>query len=489
MARRKKKKNIWTYITSIIVVIIIILFWFLSYKKVITVKFTKTTNETKNKIVNNNTYYKNSIITWNVKIIEIPYNIKIWTNYKVKLNNKEFYVKSDKYNLANYTDKNIDIKGEIIWFSSENIPVLSIKDVKEDKQETEWNSDSNLTWENLSWGNINKINDNKELLYKWISINLENTEYNVKEESWNVFIYKNLPSITWENLSWNELTWEINTWNNLIIEKYIEITPFKCEKWSNLYDCDNLKKQFILYKFSKFTNNNWISFYKLPESNQYTILSKEYWYNLTPLKWNIYNISQYINIEDTSKLKNQLILNTCKNKDIQLTQILNIENSWDNYIVKWFDKNSNKIECNITIKWENTLIWKLNKIKIIQNDIKSSKLDESKYLKYKSRAFLYTLYMPKNIKYKVILSKEDFWVAWLSCKQKVNIADWKYGNLKSPDVEVYYCKTDLSKDEIDWFLKRKQISYIIKQVSWKTFIIKYTPWSISEKILKNIKIY
>jgi len=80
-------------------------------------------------------------------------------------------------------------------------------------------------------------------------------------------------------------------------------------------------------------------------------------------------------------------------------------------------------------------------------------------------------------------------VSGLKCGQVVNIADWKTWKLSSPDVEVYYCKTDLSKDSLNEFLKRKQFSYIIKQVSGKTFIIKYKPWIIWEKIVSNIKIF
>ena len=97
--------------------------------------------------------------------------------------------------------------------------------------------------------------------------------------------------------------------------------------------------------------------------------------------------------------------------------------------------------------------------------------------------------MPKSIKYEVKLSKEDFGVSWLNCLQVVNIADWKTWKLNSPDVQVYYCKTDLSKDNLNEFLKRKQFSYIIRQVNWKTFIIKYRPWIIWEKIVSNIKIF
>jgi len=244
-----------------------------------------------------------------------------------------------------------------------------------------------------------------------------------------------------------------------------------------------------IYKFTTIVNNNWVTFYKLPETNQYSILWDDYGYNLTPISWNIYKYINNMSITNTKKLKNQLIKNTCKNDNYSLTTILNVSHTWDNYTVDGFDSKSNKLICKLNITWTNNLIWKLQSLKITQKKIKSEKIDESKYLTYKSRAFSYTLYIPKSVKFESKISKEDFGVSGLKCKQVVNIADWKTWKLSSPYVEVYYCKTDLSKDDLNEFLKRKQFSYIIKQVNGKTFIIKYKPWIIWEKIVSNIKIF
>lgn len=488
MARRKKKSSsIGLYITTIIIILWIV--W-LYFSWILKIKITPINNHsstwnivaTKSGENNSNKFYKNSIISWNLIIQEIPYDINVWTNYKASFQNQEIYLKSDKYDLSSYKNTDIKFKGEIIWFSPDNVPVLDITKIQESTEKTE------TTW---TWDNQTKVEKNKYYSDNWIVINLENNNLQVKNLSWNIVIYQTetWSLLSWENLSWSQNTWNNISWENATITNIAEISYFKCQKWSDLYDCWKLKKQYKMYKFTTIVNNNWVVFYKLPETNQYSILWESYWYNLTPLTWDIYKYINNISLINTDKLKKQLIKNTCRNNDYQLTTILNISNTWENYTVEGFDKDSNKLVCKLTISWTNNLIWKLQSLKITQKDIKSSKIDESKYLSYKSRAFSYTLYMPKSVKYESKITKRDFGVSWLNCRQVVNIADWKTWKLSSPDVQVYYCKTDLSKDEINEFLKRKQFSYIIKQVNWKTFIITYKPWIIWEKIVSNIKIF
>ena len=497
MARRKKKNSsLWLYVISIIIILWII--W-LYFSGILTIKITPIKNNsstwnimnTKSWENNSNKFYTNSIISWNLTIQKIPYDINVGTNYKTIFQNKEMYIKSDKYNLDSY--ENINFKWEIIWFTADSIPVLNITYISENKEN---NQIGNTTWDNQT-----EIEENKYYSDNWIIIDLQKTKFKVKNLSWNITIYKTATwnLLNWETLSWNINTWDINTWNintwdintwdNTIITNIAWISYFKCQKWNSLYDCWKLKKQYKLYKFTTIVNNNWVVFFKLPETNQYSILWENYWYNLTPLSWDIYKYINNISLINTKDLKIKLIKNTCKNQNYSLTTILNISNSWDNYIIDGFDNKSNKLICKLNITWTNNLIWKLQSLNLTQKEIKSQKIDESKYLAYKSRAFSYTLYMPKSIRYEAKFSKEDFWISWLNCKQVINIADWKTWKLKSPNVQVYYCKTDLSKDNLNDFLKRKQFSYIIKQVNGKTFIITYKPWIIWEKIVSNIKIF
>jgi hypothetical protein len=482
MIRRKKKNSsLWLYITSIIIILWII--W-LYFSWILTINITPINNNsstwniinTENWKNNSNKIYTNSIISWNITIQKIPYDINVWTNYKTTFKNKEMYLKSDKYDLDSY--KNIYFKWEIIWFSADNIPVLNITYISE-------NWENNNT-KNITWDNQTKTEENKYYSDNWIIIDLQETKLQVKNLSWNITIYK---TEIWDLLNWETLSWDINTWDNTITTNIGQISYFECQKWNSIYDCWELKKQYKLYKFTTIVNNNWVVFYKLPETNQYSILWENYWYNLIPISWDIYRYINNISLINTKDLKIKLIKNTCQNQNYSLTTILNISNSWDNYVVDGFDNKSNKLICKLNINWTNILIWKLQSLELTQKEIKSEKIDESKYLTYKSRAFSYTLYMPKYIKYKAKISKEDFWVSWLNCKQVVNIADWKTWNLNSPDVQVYYCKTDLSKDNLNEFLKRKQFSYIIKQINGKTFIITYKPWIIWEKIVSNIKIF
>ena len=489
MVRRKKKNSsVWLYITSIIIILWII--W-LYFSWILKIKITPTNNHsstwnivaTKSGENNPNKFYTDNIISWNLIIQEIPYNISVWTNYQTTFKGKEMYLRSDKYDLSAYKNKDIKIKWKIIWFSSDNLPVLDITNILK-----KW---KNNNTENTTWDNQPKIKKNKYYSDNGIIINFQNTNLKVKDLSWNITIYK---ESTWnllneENLSWNTTTWDITTWNNIITTNIAKISYFKCQKWSSLYDCGKLKKQYKMYKFTTIVNNNWVKFYKLPETNEYSILWANYWYNLTPLSWNVYKYINNISLINTKKLETELIKNTCRNNNYNLSTILNISNSWDNYTVDGFGNKSNKLICKLTISGTNNLIWKLQSLKITQKEIKSNKIDESKYLAYKSRAFSYTLYMPKSIKYEADILKGNFWISWLDCRQVVKIADWKTWKLSSPNVEVYYCKTNLSKSVLNKFLKLSQLSYIIKQVNGKTFIIKYKPWIIGEKIVSNIKIF
>jgi len=226
----------WLYITSIIIILWII--W-LYFSWVIKINIIPTNNNsgtwnieaTKSGENNLSKFYTNSIISWNIEIQKIPYDMSVWTNYQTIFQNKEMYLKSDKYDLSNY--KNIKIKWEIIWFSADNIPVLNITYIEENQ--------NNNNVETTTWDSQTEIEENKYYSDNGIIINLQETELQVKDLSWNIVIYqtKTWNLLDWETLSWDINTWDINTWdentwNNMITTNIWEISYFKCQKYINL---------------------------------------------------------------------------------------------------------------------------------------------------------------------------------------------------------------------------------------------------------------
>jgi len=472
--RRKKQNNTTTYVATIFSIWVVILLFFtwvlkININSVNNSKISTKLNTTTWKIQDQKKqYYTNSVVSQTWTIIKINYNIQWWYSYKIKSLKETFYIKSDKYNLNNFSDKNVSFSWEVIWFSSDNIPVLNITNIK----------DIALTDENNNTEKVKK-DENKYLSTKWIFVDLEWTDFKAKQLGKNIYIYT--------NLSWSVLTWNTNTWDN--IKYFVKISPYKCVKWSNLYDCEAFKKQAKIYKFNTTTNNNWVIFYKMPEINQYTVINENYGYNISPLTWDFFKFMNYISIENLQSEKKQLIINTCKNDKIELTQILTMQNSWDKYDVIWFDKNSNKVLCKLTITWDSQMIWQLQSIsyskQVSSPEVKIWNLNEKDYLVYNSRGYSYKLYMPKSVKYSSDIINKDFWISWLDCKQVIKIADWKIWNLKNPNVKAYYCKTKLSKEQIQWFLK----NYMVVQNNWKTLILDVKSDKKSLDIASNIHIY
>ena len=472
MWRRKKRKN--NNIVYIVVTIVLFVIWFIFYnidwtkdisqttiKKVLS--WTKYEDKLKEKN-DDKKYYANSTISGTWKLVLIPYNIKIWTKYKLEFNWKTFFAKSDKYLLDDYSNANILFSWEIIWFSPDNTPVLNITNIENSNKEQVQDEEKQ---------------EDRKIYFHSLVLDLTWTDYLVYTGSDFILIYK-----TWTDLSW----WKVNL---------LKVESFKCEKWNPLYDCEQLKEQAEKFGFKTFTSNNGIKFYSLPEVNQYMVLQDDYGYNFFPLSWDIYEISNLFSLKnEVKKAKFDLqetILNTCKTDKIALSWISKIVENWSNYIVKWTDKFANDVVCKLSLQDGDVKVAKLISLdfsKKIENTtwtiLENNEIDESKYLIYKSRWYGFKLYMPKAVKYKSILIKNSLWVSGLTCLQQTNIADWKTWTLKDPELKVLYCKTKLDKESLDKLLETKKDYYKIEKVNWKTFIILYKNTDIAKKILNNL---
>jgi len=473
MWRRKKKNNSLVYIVSFVIVFILWLFYYSWYFQQKIVKIPQsiltwiqlTWNNSKD-IEKEKNYYANSNISGTWELIVIPYDIKNGTKFKLNYDNNSFLVKSDIYALDNYVWENISFSWEVIWFTSDNKPVLNILFIEGDKSE-------NITWDEQK--------NDKLFTLDTLYLNLEDTDYLVKTWVDELLVYE---------------TWDVNLF---------KIDSFKCKEWDYLYDCKALKQQAKTFKFKKIISDEWVVFYSLPETEQYMVLGTEYWYNIYPLSWDIYTLISYITVKD--KLENQwdktnlqeVIKSTCKNNKIWLTKIIKITKDNDIYIVNGYDKYSNNVFCKLKIVKDLPLVLKLLEINLV-SESKSNKnytwdvvlnkdIDETKYLIYKSRAYGFTLYMPKSVKYKSILIKNNLWLAWLNCLQQINIADWKNWNLETPELKFLYCKTNLSNETISSFLETKYSNFKIIDSNSKKFIVILNWNEKSNSILKDLLIY
>jgi len=484
MWRKKKKSNMLTYVVSFILVLII---WFVYYSGVFekTIPLEKITNSTWTNLSWNNektpTYYANSLVSWTGELVLIPYDIKLSTKFKLKYNNQYFFAKSDKYVLDDFIGKKITFSGEVIWFATDNTPVLNIIDIaSEDDNQQE------LTWTDLTWEVKTKIYS-----ITGLELDLEWTDFDAQIDNNNIVIYK-----TWTNLSWDEIR------TNLL-----KIEQFECQKGSSLYDCEALKNQSNVFNFKKITSNNWVTFYGLPETNQYVVLWKKYGYNVYLLTWDIYNFVNFIKVNEEEKNteKKQLTnndikaaaLNVCKKKDIKLAYIMELKKLSDStYIVKWFDDYSNKLVCKISIS-ENPFVAKLISLDFEKNNsenttwtvIENNQPDANKYLVYTSKAYGFTVYMPKSSKFESHIIKNSLWISGLTCLQQINVADWKTGTLKDPELKVLYCKTNLDKESISKLLQTSRPNNKVIQKNNKTFIILFKNTDIAQKMLNNLLVY
>ncbi len=486
---RRRKKNvsrifIFSFVIIFLTIIIVLWIWWVSFlEKNIFIKhnfFTWTTNiiadNKKTEKIKN--IYTNSKINWRWIIKEIPYDMKVSTSYQVVYSWKTFFAKSDNYLLWNYVWWKINFSGVVVGFSPDNMPVLNIihiasndnskkEEIKEEKQK------------------------NKFINYNNLIINLESMsdDLKVKNESWYIFIYK---SITWfnNNLSWNlDLSWEKS---NIKEINYIKISSFKCDSSNYMTDCDKLKQNFNNLHLRTIVNNNWLTFYKLPETNQYEAFQDEYWYYFYPLTGNFYSLINVFSVVNTKELKTQTIKNTCRNSNIQMITILDTKISNDEYSVIWLDQNSNKIKCKLSLSYNNWLrTANLKSIWYVKNNLTENYtwLNENDYLIYKSRAYWFKIYMPKWIQYNSNLTNEDFGISGLKCLQIVNIAHRKKWNLSNPNLKLYYCKSEISKYLIENWLSTNYKNF--KVITWKNkvFIVIYQDNDIANKILNYLKVY
>ena len=476
MARRKKKKNaskVIAYAFAVIFILVLIVFG-LNYTKKLKPALVNTwslivqTGSTQPEV----RVYANSTISWQGLIKEIAYNIKVSTSYKLLYSGNEFFAKSDNYLLGNYVDKTINFSGVVVGFSPDNIPVINITYIKWNQEDTGEIEESILTWKVL----------NKDGLV----VNLENIADDLKVRDWSwssILIYKEL---TGENLSGSSLTWDVKKEIS-----YLKIVSFKCDASNSLTDCISLENKFKQFHFDTVTNDNWLTFYKLPETNQYEAFGAEYGYYFYPLTGDFYSLINAFSVVNTKQNKLDAIKNACKNWEIQLTTILDIKFSGDNYQVVWMDQNANKVLCKLTLTENNgTYVASLQSLDYLRDKkFSTTGLNENDYLIYKSRAYGFSVYMPKWIKYRSDLINKDFGISGLKCLQVVNIAHRKKWDLASPDVKVYYCKTQVSKYLVEDGLAVNYKKFKIIDGKNKMFVIIYKDNDTAKKILNYLKVF
>ena len=474
--KRRKKSFLFAYVISFLFICLILVLFFSGSIKI---NFNNLHNGTWLVLTWNNqkeskkekVYYNNMTIFGTGEIKQIPYNMQVATSYELIYSWKKFFAKSDNYLLWNYISKKIQFSGTIVGFSPDNVPVLNISYINKSKIEKD---------------SLEEEKKNKYYNKDGLIINLENIpwDFQVCVSSGAVYVCK-INSLTWNSLSWNNLTGSQLTGVNKI--PYVKITFFKCKG-----SCESVEKQFEKLWFNKFVNDNWVTFYKLPETDDYEVLNDEYGYYFKPLKQNIYFLINAFSLVDTKKLKLNIIKNTCKNDQIQLENVLDVLSTWNTYKVVGVDTNANKILCVLNIsKSNNGYIWKLIKLDFLRDNVvdHQDKTNEDDYLIYKSRWYWYKVYMPKFVKYESDLINENFWISWLNCKQVVKIADWKTWKLSDPDVKVYYCKSQISKELVENGLAVNYQNYKVIEKGDKMFIIFYKNTPVANKILNYLKLY
>ena len=474
MPRRKKKNvsKVIAYAFSVIFILILIVFG-VNYVKNLKSALTSIwswavqtgSNQSEVKV------YANSTISGEGIIKEIPYNMQVSTSYELLYSGNKFFAKSDNYLLGNYVDKTINFSGVVVGFSPDNIPVINITYIKWNPETTGESEEPILTWKIL----------NKDGLI----VNLENIADNlkVKDLSGSILIYKEL---TGGNLSGSNLT------GNLIKEiPYLKVVPFKCDVSNPLTDCVSLENKFKQFHFDTVTNDNWLTFYKLPETNQYEAFGAEYGYYFYPLSGDFYSLINAFSVVNTKQNKLDAIKNACKNSEIQLTTILDIKSSGDNYQVVWMDQNANKVLCKLTLTENNgTYVASLQSLDYLRDEkVSTTGLNENDYLVYKSRAYGFSVYMPKWVKYESDLVNKDFGISGLKCLQVVNIAHRKKGDLANPDVKVYYCKSQVSKYLVEDGLAVNYKNFKVVDENNKMFVIIYQDNDIAKKILNYLKVF
>ena len=473
--RRKKKTPIFAYVISFLFICLLLVLFFswgikihLNKPHLLTGNLQTTSwNIAKVKKLK---VYNNMVISGTGLIKEIPYNMQVATSYELVFSGKKFFAKSDDYLLWNYLNQKIQFSGTVVGFSPDNIPVLNVSFIKQPKENQE---DEKIEIERK----------NKYFNKDWLIINLENIpgDFQVCDSGSVVYVCEV-----------NQLSWQVSTWDNsdlnlTWIQKipYVKISFFKCNN-----NCKATKKQFERLGFNKFVNDNGVTFYKLPETDDYEVLNDEYGYYFKPLKQNIYFLINAFSLVDTKKLKLDVIKNTCKNDQIQLENILDINSTWDTYNVVWVDTNANKVLCVLDIsKSDNGYVWKLKKLDFLRDNTSTQTINEDDYLVYKSRWYGYKVYMPKSVKYESKLINENFGISGLDCKQVVNIADWKTWKLSDPDVKIYYCKSQLSKELVENGLAVNYQNYKVISKQNKMFIVFYKNTLIAKKILNYLKLY
>lgn len=380
MARRKSNSGIWAYLWWLVALIFIALLFSFDFLKIPSIQNdknkdipspveTKTWHDSKNqeeKIIKK--YYKWDKLTVSWTVYKIDYNLNGWYQNKLTTESDEFYLKSENYILNDFADKKVSVEWEISNYASDNTAVLNIikiddLEASEKKQETDKDKkdkDEHLNQEELS------VNKDKYISKNWITIDLTWTEFSAKSIwSW-IEVYKNL------------------SWDNEV--KIATISPYTCKEWSNLYDCKKFKNERAkTFNYATSTNDAWVTFYKMSETSQYVIIWEKYGYNIFPSSDEFLKVLNFIKLEDFQAKTEELIKNTCKNNKIDVFKILDIENKWTNYIVTAFDQNSNKVRCELTIKWDSQMIWQLISLKYTRNNVNAKDSNKNSIMAPKTK--------------------------------------------------------------------------------------------------------
>jgi len=462
MTRRRRKKNKFNKIVLLFSILFsfIVLLFFVQFIKQHRYFFKKLVVHGGSWVYNSGVAQNKNVNFYIWKIINfiewtIYYKPVYWYYFfqlKSSTDWKFFWLRSDKYILSNYSWKLVKIKWKIVDFYW-NTPIIYVNEL--------------ISENSISSGYVDTWTNKKQNIYKvlqyWLTFNFDN------QTGWKVDIQKNKIFVYF---SWDEVA---------------EIDAFLCNTWSGLYNCKKIYNDFKNLNFENFVSSNGMKYFHISESDTwFTTNDFVWWYYITPKDSNIlYKLSSYIFPYKIEKLKKDLlsiVWNVCKNEMSYLVNIksLSIVSSWNNlvWILKWIDNNNENVICKIVIRFE----WWIPIINLINYDFVKNSGFSSNFEKIKVSSWSYIItnfthgfnvkIPSKNVVYKQIFKKTDLWIENLNCDYRVLIVNWKdKGKLDTdPDIVVYRCKWDFSKQDLEKLLN----DYII--VKWNSnyyYVIKY----------------
>ncbi|MBS8122549.1 hypothetical protein [Candidatus Vampirococcus lugosii] len=460
---------------------------------------------------NNNTYnnyYIGDSVNMNGKITESKgMGRYLFSDIDENLN-REILLRSDTQLLSKYMNENINIKGSVFDVNPGNY-IINVNNI-------EINLDNDLD-ENESDKN-NKIEYPTQFSYLKDGLYIDfmgTTGFDVKKNdgviSIEEFDSEYLTGDNSEYLTGNNSEYltgdnsEYLTGDN-IDTSILKISPFVCDESSSTKNCDNIKNILTM----SFINRNGIEFYKFSEINQWIFFNEDNWgYYVNPRsEQDLIDISGYINIYDSEKLKQDItknIKNICKNNNYVIEVVDQIEikdlvgDTSASIIGK--DKNLNKYECNININFGESLIIDLEQIKLINSkenvdndstEISSGSKNEENLQGENDGAGTYEVDNPDTqvfesnrgfnvelpssmIYYAEVISDENLTINGLNCNYKINASVWQNQDYleTNPDIEIFLCQTELDGRTINQLIGSRNLIYKKGIVSEKNFLIRY----------------